>query len=104
MIESILSNWTNSLNQIRIQYRLLWSQTQLLIHDNTCTSFKTLKHLHVHVQQQNNARNPDWEYEIATSKGFEKCDSCMVGQITENHQIVRDLQGPSHREEKGGKS
>lgn len=35
MIESILSNWTNSLNQIGIQYRLLWSKTQLLIHDST---------------------------------------------------------------------
>lgn len=27
----------------------------------------------------------------------------MVGQITENHQIVRDLHGP-HREKKGGNS
>lgn len=66
-----------------------------------------LKHLNIYmytVQQQNSARNPDWEYEIATSIGFEKWDSCMVGQITENHQIVRDLQGPSHREKKGGYS
>lgn len=41
-----------------------------------------LKHLNIYmytVQQQNSARNPDLEYEIATSIGFEKWDSCMVG-------------------------
>lgn len=69
-----------------------------------------LKHLNIYMYTYSNKTVQEiWtesmsHYEIAKSIGFEKCDCCMVGQFTENHQIVRDLQGPSHREKKGGYS